>query len=280
MKITRIAASLLLLCVCFVTLYSCGSNDTLQLNSGLFTELEAKEVDVQWLQNFGYADETYCYNGPIFVLNERDGAIYLEERDYMSSSYVCNLNNRYLVGIDCGEFDGWVSVVDYGSNHFENAKEERILNKNCKGILNGQRSTEYDGEVDWRNNLDEAYIFTASLMEYNKETGRHGGYIYKFENTSGTDWKCEKFAELDSAPCAFMVDEGNIIVSTELSLCSVDTEGNVTQLYTADYWRYLRSTSIVKLDNCYYISTYSGIMKYDIDTQDIVWYPYYDEDGE
>ncbi|MBE6684007.1 MAG: hypothetical protein E7595_07705 [Ruminococcaceae bacterium] len=265
--------SFLAFCLCLMFLCSCQTNDVLLLNSGLFSELESAEIDAERLKNRWISGETNCYNGPAFELNERDGEIYLEEYSE-SYSYVCNLNMRYLVGIDCGEFDGWVSVIEYDSNRNEEAKNERLLNENCRGFLKEKVQAEYKGKSYWTDNNDKAYIFTG-LAHLTIDKGK----IYKFENKKD-GYSCELFADLGSSPDAFLLDNGNIIVATNKALLSVDPAGNITTLFSADYWRDLGITSMVKLGESYYIGTFSGILEYRIADKSIVWYPYYNEDEQ
>lgn len=77
-----------------------------------------------------------------------------------------------------------------------------------------------------------------------------------------------------------MLDNGNIIVATNKALLSVDPTGNITTLFSADYWWDLGITSMVKLGESYYIGTFSGILEYRIADKNIVWYPYYNEDEQ
>lgn len=265
--------SFLAICLCLALLCACQTNDVLFVNSELFTELESAEIDAKWLKNRWISGETNCYNGPAFELNERGGKIYLEEREERFS-YVCNLNMRYLVGIDCGEFDGWVSVIEYDSNRNPEAKNERLYNENCRGFLKEKVLVEYKGESYWTDNYDVAYIFVG-LAHLTVDRGK----IYKFENQKD-GYSCELFADLGSSPDAFLLDDGNIIVATNKALLSVDSSGNITTLFTSDYWKDLGVTSMVKLEESYYIGTFSGILEYSIADSNVVWYPYYDVDEQ
>ena len=258
----RLASFVIALILCTCLLCGCESAEKLTLKSGPFEELEAKEVDPVWIGNTWISGETYCYNGDHYILKESDGELYLEDYEYKNAQ-VCYMDYRYLLGVDCGEYDGWVSVLEYGTNYVEEAKQERILNENCAGFL--QKSFDYEDR--------KVYIFTGLSHMFTDE-----GNIYTFENGKES-YKLEKFATLDGAPEAFFMDGETIIVSTNGGLYSIDTNGKITELYTADYWRELKTMSIVKIENSYYIGTASGILEYRIKTDDIVWFPYYDDDG-
>lgn len=278
MKKTRIVSCILMLCLITLTLLSCNNKDTLEVNSKNFESLEAAGISLRCFEGPNIWDTVEVYDGTIFAIKERDGVIYLEEWEE-EFSHTGNMNYHYLVGVDMGEFDGWVSVVDYGSNYFEDAEEKRIINENCVGILNAKIRDEIDGEVRWWNDLDKCYIFT-SFTKIDPDEDFYVGKIYKLWNTEDGDYEFETFVELDANPCAMMNDEDNLIVATRKSLLFIDPNGNVNELFTADYWVHLMPNSIVKLDNSYYVGTAYGILKYNIDTDDVVWYPYYDIEEE
>lgn len=277
MKKMRVVSLVLAVCSLALALSSCGG-DTLTVNSKNFESLEAKEVDVQWLKNrFVAGDVENAYNGPIFLLNERDGVIYLEECDANSFSHSVHTNYHYLIGVDHGEWGGWVSMYITELNEDKTkaiGREMRLIDDTCLGFLNDKIWREYEDYSGWYDNLDVVYIFTGSLMV-------DEGMIYKFSITGYDDYECKPFVELDSNPNAFMMDGRNIVVATNTNgLLTIDPDGNVTELFTSDYWEYLHPTSIVKVDNAYYVGTYSGILKYNIDTDDAVWYPYYNIEEE
>ncbi|MBQ8896228.1 MAG: hypothetical protein IKM32_05485 [Clostridia bacterium] len=282
MKYNRFIAFLLFACICITVLCSCGKKDTLSLNSTLFTELEAQEVDIEWLDNYWHNDGT-GYSGTQFKIVERDGNIFLEETEYHKAYYYvktfsCVVGYKYLVAVDYYKGDYWIAAYDNGTSYIEGATSERLLEMRCTGILPGQKYTSYDDvNYKWYRDYDVAYLFVReheykdlpTLEDYDK------GYIYRYRMINEDEYKLEKFAELDYVGTAFMMDEDDIIVATEGGLYSVDPTGEVTQLFTSEYWCHLGFSSIVKIDNAYYLGTHAGILKYDLDTKQDVWYPYY-----
>ncbi len=259
----RIVSFVIALILCTGLLCGCESGETLALRSGHFEELEAKTVDPVWLNNRWISGETYCYNGDRYILKESDGELYLEDYE-KEDSYVCYMDNRYLVGVDCGEFDGWVSICEYGINHIKDAKQERILNENCAGFF---RKDDAYGDR-------KIYIFTG-IAHMSTDVGN----IYTLDNTEDS-YKLEHYLTLPAAPEAILLDGEAFVVSTKKGLYSINADKVLTELYTADYWSDLQTNSIVKTENGYYIGTASGILEYRIKTDDIVWFPYYDDDGE
>lgn len=260
MKLRYRLCSLLLLAVLVCQLCSCGT-EKLVIKSCPFDELEAKEIDIQWLRNYHYGGETNCYQGPkyeVFVRNYELGI-----REYSSEDCrVFGMDYRYLIGMDFGEFDGWVAVNDYYSNSdLPNREEQKVIIKeNCKGFL-------------WENPQKQknVYIFTGiSHMAINE------GKIYKFKNDKN-DYEVEEFAVLDSEPLAFLIDGEDIILVTSKSFSKVKPDGTIEYISTEEYWSDLCANSIVKYNECYYIGAESGILEYRINDGNITWYPYYNE---
>ncbi len=271
MKTIRFIAYILLVCFFAMCFSSCGSDDTLVLNSKYFDELEAKEVDIQWLKNKYISNETYCYNGPIFAINEIDGQLYLEEQKEEYVHY-CGLGDFSFAGFDNGEFGGGVMNIQYNS-HGEIESGKVLAQDNCLGFLKPKEWCETeDGKGYWTESFRECYVFTGLSHMATDE-----GKIYKI-TLSGSEYTFEEFADLGSAPNAFAEDDGNLIVATEKSLVSVDINGKITELFHSEYWEYLHINSITVLDGCYYFGTASGILKFVGETKQTVWYPYYNFD--
>lgn len=258
----RFALYVVVICLLAVSFSSCG-NDDLELNSEYFTELEAEKVDVQWLKNRFLSGETYCYNGPAFELDLVQGELCLKKFE-ADGSHLCNLSYYYFIGVDNGEFGGGIMCAKYGELG-ENASLEYVSRENCRGFLRPYVVS--DGlEVE---SLTECYAFAGVT-----HMGIDEGMIYK-STVSETGYTFDEFAKLDSCPDAFVMDGDDMIVATRKSLVSVDEDGNVTELFDAEYWEDLHINSIVIADGCYYLGASSGILKYVIETNDAVWYPYY-----
>lgn len=278
MKKMRVVSLVLAVCTLALALSSCGS-DTLTVNSKNFESLEPAGISLRCFEGPNIWDTVEVYDGTRFAIKERDGVIYLEEWEEKFSHWTHSYY-RYLVGVDMGEFDGWVLMCYDTLNEDKTdiiTQDTRIITENCLGFLNDMYQYEYEGKIYWAADYNVVYIFTGLA-----HLGSDCGAIYKFSATGEEfdDYECELFADLGSCPNAFMMDGRNIVVATFNGLYTVDPDGNVNELFTADYWSHLIPNSIVKLDNAYYIGTAYGILKYNIDTDDVVWYPYYDIEEE
>jgi len=272
MKTRRFAAIILVFCFFGVCFSSCvRGEDVLVLNSKYFQELEAKEIDLQWLKNRHISGETNCYNGPDFVIDEIHGELYLEEREEEFVHY-CALADLTFVGFDKGEFGGGAMNVEYNADG-EIVSSKVLSQENCLGFLKLREWREPEGvEGYWDESSKECYVFTG-IAHMTTDEGR----IYKISR-SGEDYTFEEFADHGSAPNAFAEDDGELIVATNKSLVSVDADGNITQLFQSDYWKHLYINSMVVLDGCYYFGTSSGILKFVRETKQALWYPYYNKD--
>ena len=278
MKKMRVVSLVLAVCSLALALSSCGS-DTLTVNSKNFESLEPAGISLRCFEGPNIWDTVEVYDGTRFAIKERDGVIYLEEWEEKFSHWTHSYY-RYLVGVDMGEFDGWVLMCYDTLNEDKTdiiTQDKRIITENCLGFLNDMYQYEYEGKLYWAADYNVVYIFTGLA-----HLGSDCGAIYKFSATGEEfdDYECELFADLGSCPNAFMMDGRNIVVATLNGLYTVDPDGNVNELFTADYLVHLMPNSIVKLDNAYYIGTAYGILKYNIDTDDVVWYPYYDIEEE
>ncbi len=255
--------SLLMLAAVVCQLCSCGT-EKLVINSCPFDELEAKEIDIQWLRNRHYADETNCYNGPKYEVYLRDGELALREH-VRKNAMAFNMDYRYLLGVELGEFDGWVAVNDYYSNSdmLKHEEQKVIIKDNCIGFL-------------WANKNDRknVYIFTGL-----SHRGITRGKIYKFQNEESA-YEVNEFVDLDAEPLAFLMDGEDIIVVTANAFLKVESDGKTETISDEEYWSDLCANSIVKHNECYYIGAESGILEYRINDGDITWYPYYDEGEE
>ncbi|MBQ9847776.1 MAG: hypothetical protein IJO64_01790 [Clostridia bacterium] len=269
-KLIKLFVFILMLCVVTSLLFGCNSKtNTLTVNSASFTELEAKEPDINWIRNYYYVSETNKYKGPEFELCELNGELHLNQISlpYDKAHLLC-LDYKYLLGVDAGEFDGWVALCDYDSYRWEEAKQERILNELCMGFLR------YPLPVGHEHDNQVALIFTSTIYLPDVD---NDGRIYKITTFDEEDkeYELELYATLDYTPVAFLFDGDELIVATTQNLVSVDTSGKVTELYSSDYWDFLGVNSIVKIDDSYFIGACMGILEYKITNSEIVWYPYY-----
>lgn len=244
-----------------VSLGGCGT-ETLTVNGGVLESLQAAEPDIDWMRSFYYADDSIGYNGPRYVLHERDGMLYLEEfNEFDDNVHFMYVNSQYLVGADCGEYDGWVLLSDCAGFYPDgDGRFEKILQENCMGFL--QKPTGI-GEPE------VAYIFTGMSMMNDI------GTVYRFENESSADWSLKKIADLGSHPYAFLYDKDCIIIATDKSLISVNPDtGEIETLCEPEFWEYLSPNSIIKIGGSYFIGANMGIVEYRIESKSTVWYPY------
>lgn len=263
---TRFVVYVLVICAFAALLSSCGNddgnNDTLVLNSKYFNKLkaEAKEPDVQWLQNHYLTGEDDCYNGPALEINDVQGELCLQEYKQESVHHI-NLAHYNFIGTDAGEFGGGIICAKYDGQSNDESPE-LVLSENCLGFLG------LDADVP------ACYAFTGIA-----HMGIDRGGIYKIELLDD-GYAINKLVDLGSEPLAFAMDGQNIIVATKKSLVSVDETGKITELFVSDYWEALHVNSMLNYDEYYYFGTSSGILKFVKESKTVVWYPYHKAPGE
>ena len=208
-----------------INMSGCGSEkNILNVTSEDYPGLEkltAQEPIREELQLFSYLDcpyqtmtcRVYCDNGKLKISSDEN----------ISNCHAVTVDYGYFLGVDMGEFDGWVNFYPYHSTYPEAGNIINVVSdENCRGLI----------KIDNRNVL----LFTGLTHVLTDE-----GRIYKLEYSEDEGkWTWSLFAELGSAPKAFIYskDTGMTYVATFSYLLSVDSSGNVTKLTDTELWRY------------------------------------------
>lgn len=157
----------------------------------------------------------------------------------------------YFVGVDMGEFDGWLKCYPYFSAQEAEIVDEPVMvsDKNCRGI------------VKVNNTLGYAFGWTE---------------IYKLVVPEGEkEWTWAK-TELDGMCLAYSYCEESetiyIATSKELLALSV-VDDSVTVLADLSLWGYAGEWSMLRLNDKVYVGMSRGIYEYDLTTGKSLWYP-------
>jgi len=133
--------------------------------------------------------------------------------------HVIQVNDGWLVGIDVGEFGGglwWFSA--------NGSRNQKLSNENVHGFVN-------------------TAIGTLAIVGLG-HLGVESGQVLRINNDKSGNRKTEIFADLVSAPAAFVVESpDSIIILTTFGLVRVKTSGSVEQLLRTNY-RSLYPTSM------------------------------------
>ena len=155
----RILFGFLALIIIFV--WSCSNDrNSLAVTSTDYADLNRMEA--------GAFDEKlarswYDVNNPYWERNchisYENGVLLVQDQDGEQEVYSFAGDNGYFLGIDMGEFDGWVRYYPYHSEQPEAGESVLVVDQNAKGFC----------RIDNRN----AYLFTADYW------AGEGSFVYR-----------------------------------------------------------------------------------------------------
>ena len=255
----------------FVLVFSActkGDSNVLHVKSidynGL-TELTAAEPDEEMIRNWILIDQN-AYSDYTCCLTISGNQIVVSNYDTYPNTYITQRTaNGYFVGVDVGEFDGWVKYFPhYSTLGPEIAGPSRdVVNENCRGFVE-----EGSGNI--------VYLFTC---DYAGLYPPGSGYIYElhFPSLNGErEWEWVRVNEIEGIPLFLEYDRENkiiyIVSSLELVAFSLE-DYSVTALADLSLWQYSAATSMVRLNDKLYIGMAMGIYEYDLTTAETKWYP-------
>ena len=251
--------STMFLLVLMVAVFGCkssSSNETvLTVTSHDYKglkELYAAEIDEEAVGNWSLMTLNPYYGYICHVALRNDELYVSSEWEYQNSFTVMG-NCGYFVGVDLGEFDGWVRYHSYD-------KDEPILvvNENCRGFV----------KVD----NDTAYLFTGFCHIFHDE-----GAVYKLSFSPEYDESsCVKIADLSGNPLVYTYNKVSqtVYVATTKELLAVSlVDNSITTLSDISLWEHSGATSIVEHNGKLYVGFCMGIYEYDLETKKVMWYP-------
>lgn len=223
-------------------------------------ELKAAEIDSEQIKNLvGTEFEEYlCY------VNESDGKLIISKFDEIKESHIMAGNNGYFIGVDLGEFDGFIEYRSYHSAWSEDwdppvkSTSEKVIPENCRGFVKADNTYGYAL-------TGYSHMFTDN------------GAIYKLTfPTASTAYTCIKICELSSNPRAYTYDKESetAYIATANELLSLSLKDDtVKELADLSHLSSLVGRSMVSIDGNIYIGMCTGIFEYDTKTNKTTWYP-------
>ncbi len=253
--------SLLLLCSC--TAAKDSGADVLKVKSidynGL-TELTAAEPDEAVIKKWSNSEANPFWDCECYLTVSGDQLVVSNDSAYETRFITHRTTNGYFLGVDVGEFDGWVKYFPhYSARQPEIVGPSRdVVNENCRGFV------EESG--------NKVYLFT---WKYAGLYSPGSGFIYELRlPDSKGEWEWEKVNEFPGRPWCFEYDRENriiyIVSSFELLAFSID-DYSVTTLADLSLWG--SANSMVRLNDKLYIGMAMGIYEYDLATAETKWYP-------
>ena len=144
-----------------------------------------------------------------------------------------------------GDWFGYAGGVYLGS--------EKVIDEECVGMV----ASWMDGE--WRLNKEERI-----------ELGSETGFIYY-------DWAYYPIMTCSPTDTMYVVTEDNLIALSVGDYldekCGDFSTITKTVIETPEYWHYLHPTSAVELNDKLYIGDMFGVVEFDINTKEVIYYP-------
>ena len=161
----------------------------------------------------------------------------------------------YYVGVNLGEFDGWVARAAYES-YLSDEHPEIVLRESFLGFATNDATS-------------DQYLVTGMPYE-----GMAYGKVYHVKQVDGgPEEALVLIYESDDCPDGFSVDENGVLyLVTGGTLLSVTRDGKTRVLYTSEWLEEKNPTSLTVLHNTVYIGIHGGVAVYDIEQDSLMWY--------
>ncbi len=243
-------------------LSACGQTERIAVTSVDYPELKAMragELNLERWERVTYDMPHDPYRDYACTVSVRDGKLFIENRrDYVMTCSV-DFGSGSIVGLNRGEFDGWVRYFRDGTNWGEGKDDSKLLiPENCRGLID----VEY--EYGW--------ILTGLA-----HMGTDEGAVYRYWcSDDHKEQFVEKIADLDACPLAHFYDEegGTLYIVTGGKIYSVNEQNELTCL-TPDtvLVEKLYTTSIVYHDGVIFCGGAMGLYRLDPTTGEETFFP-------
>ncbi|HHW39488.1 MAG TPA: hypothetical protein GXX18_20110 [Bacillales bacterium] len=224
----------------FILLFSCSSVRTLKIyRENLKTDiLKASIISLDHSENPFYCD-----------LNVLEGKkIFVQESLEFKKTHFAAVDYIYYVGVDCGEFGGWVGR----GVHFEDFSKrgEIIVKEQCKGLI----------KVD-----NEKVLLLTGLGHLITDKGK----LYMLGSDS-----IHELYNFNSCPQVYLWEDEVLYIKTTDKLYSYKINEEPIVLYEfEDDEKYIYSISLIKIDQSLFLGSLNGILEFQMDTKNLYWYP-------
>lgn len=196
-----------------------------------------------------YACSVSVSNGMLLISNDS------QER----KTYLTQFDNGYFVGVDLGEFDGWVKYYPYYSTLPEAGEPKQVSDQNCRGIITKDRRNGYllTGDTGGTSGVYQGSIYT---LHYSEEEAR---------------WEWDLLETLDELPLAYSYDRERdmLYVATSGSVISVSGDNTVTVMVSSDLLKSIGANSVVFWEGSVWCGSPMGVYQYNIGEKKETWYP-------
>ena len=248
-----------LILACLLCFASCGPAAQVPqkeyVNTDYDTKIEMRSAELTKNMKIYFKHPTvlsshrYCCK-----VKMKNDEVVIQRLEKMDDVFVQQCCNGYLVGLNLGEWDGWVRFYPYRSSLLERDPEVVLL-RNCRGFIAepGDRS--------------KGYILTE------EEGGEGGIYEITFDEAS-EDWECTLIGTFDGPPHDYWYDtaEHTIFIATLQAIVSVSTDTHRIKTIVRSETLRIEPTSIVVCGDKIWCGLAAGFWTYDMSTREETWY--------
>ena len=215
--------------------------------------LEPGEFDREQSLYWNLPENPYhAYRCHISVSEE---GLLISNQSGRQETYLTQFDNGYFIGVDLGEFDGWVRYVPYFSTLPEAGDSVLVSDENCRGIL----------AKDRRN----GYLLTGDALAMT-------GSIYLLQcSDAGDQWTWKLLAALEELPlaCTYEKEQELLYVVTSGSILSVSADQQVSTLVRSGMFNEIGANSVVFYEDSFWCGSPMGVYRYCVQTGEEIWYP-------
>lgn len=230
----------LLFVLLLIFLSSCSSGKTLKV----YRDDLAPEVLKEGTISFELAEKQFnCY----LSLHD-ENKILVQETLESKKTHFATVNYIYYIGVDHGEFGGWVG---YGV-HFEDFSKSGkvIIEEQCQGLI----------KVD-----NEKVLLLTGLSHLVTDKGK----LYLLERG-----EIQEIFDFKSCPQVYFLENETLYIRTTDKIYSYKLNEEPVVLYEfKDDEKYMYSNSMAKIDQSLFLGCLNGILEYQMDTKEKYWYP-------
>lgn len=255
---------------------SCSAPNSIEVTSKDYpklTKLSPSEFDKEKeieRELAALEDDEFVYR--VCYLTVEDDSLCVENNvDYFRTTQEETFSFGYLVGVNIGEFDGWVRWFPYHTSHYpegESPKSILLSKENCSFII--------------KEDNDNAFI-VCEIPTFGVKDGETSGetVVYDFDviwnkddSKAGHDISCTEIARFAGAVTAYYLSEedGCIYFATDMSIVKMTFDGKTEELVWVDYFYTIGVNSIVKFEGELYCGSARGIYRYNPETGEDFWY--------
>lgn len=255
--------------ICFgliINLTACSpdKSNRLKVVSSDYPEIKyliSKEFDSELLSLWTSPNNPYqdynCY------ISMENNDLCISNKAINTKMFLQQFNNGYFVGVNLGEFDGWVRYYPYYSNDPIAGPSRTVTTENCCGII------PVDREHGYLLTYGEFLSTETDLYEYR-------GVIYNLSYSyDKREWEWNILTSFDGIPYCYSYVQDNSILYVVIgkNIVSVDANGKLTVIVESELVEKIATNSIIYVDGLIYCGSPMGVYSYCVSTGQETWYP-------